>query len=78
VLPIENGTRYTVGSFWDFEEIEYSDETRARWETEIAEARLQQAKDAEEWAEMRDRGERLLPGPGVSSRPAKELSGEIS
>jgi len=27
---------------------------------------------------MRDRGERLLPGPGVSSRPAKELSGEIS
>ena len=78
VLPIEKGTRYTVGSFWDFEEIEYTDETRARWETEIAEARLQQAKDAEEWAEMRERGERLLPGPGVSSRPAKELSGNES
>ena len=76
VLPIEKGTRYTIGSFWDFDEIQYSDETKARWEEEISEARIQQAKDAEEWAQMRERGERLLPGPGVSSKPAKELANE--
>jgi hypothetical protein len=74
VLIIEKGTRYTIGSFWDFDEIQYSDETKARWETEISEARIQQAKDAEEWAQMRERGERLLPGPTVSSKPDKSFT----
>jgi Rps23 Pro-64 3,4-dihydroxylase Tpa1-like proline 4-hydroxylase len=75
VLPIESGVRFTVGSFWDFDEIQYTDETKARWETEISEARIQQAKDAEEWANMRERGERLRPGPGVSSKPTKGMIG---
>jgi hypothetical protein len=78
VLPIESGVRFTVGSFWDFDEIQYTDETKARWETEISEARIQQAQDAEEWAAMRERGERLRPGPGVSSKPSKGMSGNES
>lgn len=69
VYTIEDGTRFTVGSFWDNKESEYSEETKARWESEISEARIQQANDAEKWREMKENGERLLAGPGVSSKP---------
>lgn len=50
VKPILEGTRYTFVSFWDFEEAEYDEATRQRWEDEINELRKEQAKQQEEWA----------------------------
>ena len=44
VKEITKGTRYTFVSFWDFEEAEYGPEIRQRWEDEIKELRLHQAK----------------------------------
>lgn len=60
---IEEGYRYTIGSFWDYAEIEYSEEKKAQWEEEIKAVREQQAIQHKEWEEMRARGERLVPGP---------------
>lgn len=44
VKHITQGTRYTFVSFWDFEEAEYDEATRARWEEEIKALREQQAE----------------------------------
>lgn len=63
VQIIEEGFRYTIGSFWDYEESEYSDEKKAQWEEEIKAVRAQQAEQHKEWEDMRARGERLMPGP---------------
>lgn len=60
---VEEGYRYTIGSFWDYEESEYSEEKRAQWEEEISAVRAQQAEQHKEWEEMKARGERLMPGP---------------
>ena len=49
VSEITKGTRYTMVSFWDFEEAEYDDETIARWEEEEKQIRISQAKQKEEW-----------------------------
>lgn len=50
VSEITNGTRYTMVSFWDFSEAEYSDEIKLQWEEEIKDIRTAQEKQREEWA----------------------------
>lgn len=49
VREITNGTRYTMVSFWDFAESEYSQELQDLWAEELKEVRAQQAKQKEEW-----------------------------
>lgn len=56
VRLIKSGTRYTIGSFWDYEESEYSDEKKAQWEKEISEVREQQAKMFKEWEDAKKAG----------------------
>jgi hypothetical protein len=72
---ITRGTRITIGSFWDNEESVYSEEKQAMWETDIADQRKRQAEDAELWAELKSRGERLKPGPDQTAN--KEVALEI-
>ncbi|NBP55384.1 2OG-Fe(II) oxygenase [bacterium] len=50
VKEIIKGTRYTMVSFWDYEEAEYDQETLDRWDAEEKEIRKQQALQKEEWA----------------------------
>jgi hypothetical protein len=50
VSEITKGTRYTMVSFWDYEEIEYSQETLDKWDAEEKEVRRLQAIQKEEWA----------------------------
>jgi hypothetical protein len=50
VTEILDGTRYTMVSFWDFEEIEYDQETLDKWDEQEKEVRKQQAIQKEEWA----------------------------
>lgn len=68
VQMIDEGNRWTIGSFWDNIEAEYSDEKRAEWETIISEERKKQAEDAEKWSEMKKDGKRLKPGPDQTDR----------
>jgi hypothetical protein len=49
VSEILSGTRYTMVSFWDYEEIEYDQETLDRWEEEEKQVRIAQAIQKEEW-----------------------------
>lgn len=49
VTEILKGTRYTMVSFWDFVEAEYSEEKKAEWEKEVLEIRTAQALQKEEW-----------------------------
>jgi hypothetical protein len=49
VSEIVAGTRYTMVSFWDFEEIEYSEEIKSKWEEELKSVRKEQEKQREEW-----------------------------
>lgn len=48
VTVVTEGTRYTMVSFWDYAEAEYSEERKAEWELEIKGIRELQAKDREE------------------------------
>jgi predicted 2-oxoglutarate/Fe(II)-dependent dioxygenase YbiX len=50
VTEITKGTRYTMVSFWDYANVEYSQETLDRWKSEEKEVRKQQAKQKEDWA----------------------------
>lgn len=50
VKEILKGTRYTMVSFWDFADAEYSDEKRDAWLEEVGEIRRDQAVQKEEWA----------------------------
>lgn len=50
VSEITKGTRYTMVSFWDYEEIEYDQATLDKWKEEEKEVRKQQAKQKEDWA----------------------------
>ena len=68
VQMITKGQRWTIGSFWDNNEVVYSEEKMAFWETDIAEQRKQQADDAKLWAEMKERGERMRPGPEQTAK----------
>jgi hypothetical protein len=49
VKEILKGVRYTMVSFWDFADAEYSEEKLAAWEEEIKETRAAQALQKEEW-----------------------------
>lgn len=49
VQEITEGTRYTMVSFWDFAEAEYSEEKKAAWEEEIRVIREEQAAQKIEW-----------------------------
>jgi hypothetical protein len=49
VREITDGTRYTMVSFWDFAEIEYSEEKKAYWEEETKKVREEQALQKKEW-----------------------------
>jgi len=50
VKEITEGTRYTMVSFWDFADAEYSEEKKAAWEEEIRQTRESQAAQKEEWS----------------------------
>ncbi len=50
VTEVKNGTRHTIGAFWDYLEAEYSEERRAEWAAEREQVKLQQEKMYEEWA----------------------------
>jgi hypothetical protein len=50
VTEVTAGVRYTMVSFWDFEEIVYDEETKNRWAEEEKQVRLEQAKQKEEWS----------------------------
>jgi hypothetical protein len=47
VTEITQGTRYTMVSFWDYADAEYSEERKAEWEEEIKKVRVQQAEQKE-------------------------------
>lgn len=49
VKEITEGVRYTMVSFWDFAEAEYSEEKKAAWEEEIRVIREEQAEQKIEW-----------------------------
>jgi hypothetical protein len=49
VTEITEGTRYTMVSFWDYAEAEYSEERRAEWEEEFKRVRAEQAIQREGW-----------------------------
>ena len=49
VSEITSGTRYTMVSFWDFKDAEYSDELKKEWEEELLKVRSEQEKQREEW-----------------------------
>lgn len=49
VRPVLEGERYTMVSFWDFEEAEYSEERQNEWEEEFARVREEQKHQREEW-----------------------------
>jgi len=49
VQEITEGVRYTMVSFWDFAEAEYSEEKKAAWEEEIKVIRKEQADQKVEW-----------------------------
>ncbi len=75
VQMITKGTRWTIGSFWDNMEAEYDDAKQAFWESDIAEQRKRQAEDAESWAALKEKGERLKPGPDQTAK--KEVALKI-
>lgn len=75
VQMVTKGLRWTIGSFWDNEESEYSEEKKAIWEKDIEEQRKLQAEDAKKWAEMKEKGERMRPGPEQTAK--KELALEV-
>jgi len=49
VSEITEGTRYTMVSFWDYEEAEYSEEQLEAFAEELKGVREEQAKQREEW-----------------------------
>lgn len=61
VQIVKSGDRYTIGSFWDYAESEYSDEKKAQWETEIAAVRAEQDVQFKEWEAMREKGIKVEP-----------------
>lgn len=55
VTEVKNGTRHTIGAFWDHLEAEYSEERRAEWAAERERVKLQQEKMYEEWAQANNK-----------------------
>lgn len=50
VSEITDGTRYTMVSFWDYAEAEYSQEQIDAWEEEERQVRLAQQEQRDQWA----------------------------
>lgn len=50
VEEVTAGTRYTMVSFWDFAEAEYSEERQAEWAAERERVEAEKAAAREEWA----------------------------
>jgi hypothetical protein len=61
VKVVSKGDRYTIGSFWDYAESEYSQELQDAWALEIAGVRAQQADQFKEWEDLKEKGIRLTP-----------------
>jgi hypothetical protein len=60
VTLIENGVRYTIGSFWDDrEESDYPQELRDEWAAEMKETRAKQEIERAEWQELLKQGWKL-------------------
>jgi hypothetical protein len=53
VREITKGQRYTMVSFWDFEEAEYTEERKAQWAVEFTRVREEQLEQRTAW----DKGE---------------------
>jgi predicted 2-oxoglutarate/Fe(II)-dependent dioxygenase YbiX len=49
VSEITKGSRYTMVSFWDYEESEYDEETKNRWKKEESLVRIEQENKRKEW-----------------------------
>lgn len=49
VSEITRGTRYTMVSFWDYADAEYSEEKKKAWDEELVSVREEQAKQREAW-----------------------------
>jgi Rps23 Pro-64 3,4-dihydroxylase Tpa1-like proline 4-hydroxylase len=64
VLVVKDADRFTIGSFWDYAESEYSQEKQDAWAAEIAEIRAAQAIEQKEWEELREKGLQLKPHGG--------------
>jgi predicted 2-oxoglutarate/Fe(II)-dependent dioxygenase YbiX len=64
VTVVKNGTRHTIGAFWDYLESEYSEERMAEWEAEIQEVRADQKVQQDEWKEQLVKGEHPLENGG--------------
>jgi hypothetical protein len=56
VTTVKDGTRYTIGSFWDDASIVYTDEQRQRWADELAETRKEQDEQYKQWAVDKETG----------------------
>jgi len=50
VSEITKGTRYTMVSFWDYSDADYSEQLKLEWEEEIKNIRKEQEQQREEWA----------------------------
>jgi Rps23 Pro-64 3,4-dihydroxylase Tpa1-like proline 4-hydroxylase len=61
VQIVKSGDRYTIGSFWDYAESEYSDEKKAQWESEIAQVRAEQEVQFKEWEALKEKGITVEP-----------------
>jgi Rps23 Pro-64 3,4-dihydroxylase Tpa1-like proline 4-hydroxylase len=61
VQIVKSGDRYTIGSFWDYAESEYSDEKKAQWESEIAQVRAEQEVQFKEWEALKEKGIAVEP-----------------
>jgi len=60
VTMINNGVRYTIGSFWDDrEEDAYPQELRDTWAVEMKETRAKQASEKAQWQELLKEGYKI-------------------
>ncbi|MFM2392981.1 MAG: prolyl 3-hydroxylase 3 [Bacteroidota bacterium] len=65
VTVVKDGNRYTIGSFWDYAECEYSQETLDKWAEELKPVREGQSKQAEEWKRLKEKGIVVSPYRGA-------------
>lgn len=56
VTTVKDGERYTVGSFWDNADEEYSPEILALWEKELQQTREDQKLTYQRWEEAKESG----------------------
>lgn len=52
VKEIESGDRYTIVSFWDYADAEYSEELLAQWKEEEEKIREEQEEQRRQWKEI--------------------------